>query len=143
MISVTNMTMEDFKSIEPILTTDFDDFWNPETLKSELLNKDYSCFVAKNNIGEILGFANIWNTVDDIHITNIVVRKISRKQGIGTLLLKKLIEISNKPLTLEVKHTNIPAIKFYSKHGFKNVGIRKSYYDNTHDAIIMTRERYK
>ena len=39
---------------------------------------------------------------------------------------------------LEVNATNIPAQKLYEKFGFKVVGLRKKYYNNKDDAIIMT-----
>ncbi|MCL2354566.1 MAG: ribosomal protein S18-alanine N-acetyltransferase [Oscillospiraceae bacterium] len=123
MINISTMTLDDLKLIEPILNTAFDEFWKPESLKSELLNKNSKCIVAKNNSNEILGFASIWKSVDDIHITNIVVRKDLRKQGIGSILLEKLIEISKTSgitsLTLEVNHTNTPAIELYTKARFQ------------------------
>ena len=90
--------------------------------------------------GEIVGFAGIWYSVDDAHITNIVVRKSYRNKGIGSLLLEKLIELA-KPktsLTLEVNTKNEIAQKLYLKYGFKNLGIRKKYYDGIEDAYIMT-----
>ena len=107
MISISNMTINDFELIKNILHTDFDDFWKPETFKSELLNENSKYIVAKRD-GEILGFAGIWKSVDDVHITNIAVRKDSRNQGIATLLLEKLIEISKDynyftSITLEVR----------------------------------------
>ena len=40
--------------------------------------------------------------------------------------------------TLEVRAGNVPAISLYEKHGFKQDGIRKGYYqDNNEDAILM------
>lgn len=140
-LKISNMTISDFEIISPILLTDFDDFWSPEILKSELSNKDSYYIVAKVNT-EIVGFAGIWKSVDDIHITNIVVKKSFRKNGIGSLLLQKLISVTNKlgykELTLEVNSSNLPAKKLYLKFGFKELGIRKKYYNNTDDAIIMT-----
>ena len=44
-----------------------------------------------------------------------------------------------KTFTLEVNVENTPAIKLYEKFGFKNLGIRKKYYNNTTDAYIMTK----
>ena len=38
---------------------------------------------------------------------------------------------------MEVKNINIPAMKLYEKNGFKSIGIRKKYYNNTYDANIM------
>lgn len=133
------MNLVDFQEIEPIYNLEFDDFWKPQNLKSELQNVSSKYIVAKEN-GEIVGFAGIWYSVDDAHITNIVVRKSYRNKGIGSLLLEKLIELA-KPktsLTLEVNTKNEIAQKLYLKYGFKNLGIRKKYYDSIEDAYIMT-----
>lgn len=44
-------------------------------------------------------------------------------------------------MSLEVRVSNESAIKLYEKFGFKNVGIRKNYYqDNFEDAYLMVRE---
>lgn len=91
------------------------------------------------------GFGGIWKSVDDIHITNIVVHKNLRNQNIGSIILSNLIEIAKKSkdknsLTLEVNTNNIPAQRLYEKFGFKKVGIRKKYYNNTDDALILTKE---
>lgn len=140
-VKISNMTISDFETILPILSSDFDDFWSSDTLRNELNNSNSHYIVAKQN-ENIVGFAGIWKSVDDIHITNIVVKKDFRKNGIGSLLLQKLILLTKsleyKQLTLEVNSSNIPAIQLYSKFGFKNLGIRKKYYNNTDDAIIMT-----
>lgn len=140
-IKISNMTISDFEIILPILLSDFDDFWSSDTLKTELNNTNSYYIVAKQN-ENIVGFAGIWKSVDDIHITNIIVRKDFRKNGIGSLLLQKLILLTKsfgyKQLTLEVNSSNVPAIQLYLKFGFKNLGIRKKYYNNTNDAIIMT-----
>lgn len=135
------MTLSHFKTIEPILLSEFDDFWNTSTLKQELENTNSHYFVAiKNNT--ILGFAGIWKAVDEYHITDIVVRKDYRMQGIGSKLLEKLIEISKlekvTSITLEVNENNLYARKLYDKYGFQTLGIRKKYYNQTDDAIIMT-----
>lgn len=141
-IKISAMTLPDLDSISDILTCEFDDFWNYNLFKSELENKNSMYIVAKLN-NQIVGFAGIWFSVDDIHITNIVVKKNCRNQKIGSLMLNNLIELcenrTQKSITLEVNSNNIPAQKFYQKFGFKNVGIRKKYYNNTEDAIIMTK----
>lgn len=133
------MNLGDFQEIEPIYNLEFDDFWKPQNLKSELQNVSSKYIVAKEN-GEIVGFAGIWYSVDDAHITNIVVRKNYRNKGIGSLLLEKLIELAKTKtsLTLEVNTKNEIAQKLYLKYGFKNLGIRKKYYDGIEDAYIMT-----
>lgn len=142
-IIVSIMTLSDLDSISNILTYEFDDFWNYSVFKSELENENSKYVVAKLN-NEIIGFGGIWFSVDDIHITNIVVKKIYRNQKIGSLILNTLIDMCKnkvqKSITLEVNSNNIPAQKLYQKFGFKTAGIRKKYYNNTEDAIIMTKD---
>ena len=141
-IKISKMNVSDLELIKDFLISDFDDFWSYNVFKSELLNPSSEYIVAKLN-DDIAGFGGIWTSVDDIHITNIVVHKNLRNQNIGSIILSNLIEIAKKSkdknsLTLEVNTNNIPAQKLYEKFGFKKVGIRKKYYNNTDDAIIMT-----
>ena len=104
--SILPMTIEHFNAIESILESEFDSFWKPSVLKKELENTSSQYFVAiKNN--NIAGFGGIWKAVDDCHITDIVVRKDSRKLGIGSIILEKLIQVAKEEnvnsLTLEKK----------------------------------------
>lgn len=138
--NISKMTLSDLESISSVLLCDFDAFWNYNILKSELENP-YSEYIVLKKENEILGFAGILDTLDQMEITNIVVRKDMRNKGIGNILLNKLIELSkeNKKNTifLEVNSNNSVAIKLYEKNGFKKVGLRKRYYNNTYDAILM------
>ena len=142
-LEIYNMTDYDLSLIKDILIDDFDDFWTYDVLQEELNNPNSEYFVAKleNNI---LGFAGIWKAVDDVHITDIVVKKSNRQTGIGSKLLEKLIQTAKSQnfnsITLEVNEHNQPAINLYLKYGFKNVGFRKKYYNNKGNAIIMTKE---
>lgn len=142
-LEIYNMTDYDLSLIKDILIDDFDDFWTYDVLQEELNNPNSEYFVAKleNNI---LGFAGIWKAVDDVHITDIVVKKSNRQTGIGSKLLEKLIQTAKSQnfnsITLEVNELNLPAINLYLKYGFKNVGFRKKYYNNKDNAIIMTKE---
>ncbi len=138
MIKVLNMTIHDLDKIKDILITDFDDFWSYTTLKSEIENPLCQYIVAKKG-NVIVGFAGIIDTYDQMEITNIVVKKEERNKGIGDILLKELIKLSKKrnALYLEVNENNITAIKLYEKNGFKKCGLRKKYYKQTEDAILM------
>ena len=142
-LEIYNMTDYDLSLIKDILIDDFDDFWTYDVLQEELNNPNSEYFVAKleNNI---LGFAGIWKAVDDVHITDIVVKKSNRQTGIGSKLLEKLIQTAKSQnfnsITLEVNEHNLPAINLYLKYGFKNAGFRKKYYNNKDNAIIMTKE---
>ena len=142
MIEVYKMSLNDLENIKEILISDFDDFWNYSTFKEELSNANSYYLVAKSD-NEILGFAGIKTVLDEADIMNIVVKKSKRKLGIGSLLLKNIIDLCKKlnisTLFLEVNEKNTPAISLYKKFGFKNVGFRKNYYKEN-NAIVMKKE---
>jgi len=137
----SKMTLSDLKEIEDILYTDFDEFWNLQIFKQELANNNSYYIVARLD-NEIVGFGGIWQAIDIMHVTNIVTKKNKRNQKIGSKILEELIKISKKKqaisITLEVNEKNIPAIRLYEKYNFKKVGLRKKYYNNIDNAIIMT-----
>lgn len=143
MVKIEEMTLQDFEKIKDILQIEFDDFWKPSILKSELENELSKYIVAKID-GKIVGFSGIIILPDDVEITNIVTKKTERKKGIGKLLLDKLIEMAKQTgkecISLEVNEKNIPAITLYKMAGFSEVGIRKKYYNGIDNAIIMTKK---
>ena len=130
------------EDIKDILIDEFDDFWRPSILESELKSENSKYIVAKEN-GEIVGFAGLWFSPIDAEITNIVTKKTERKRGIGTLLLGKLIEMAKEEkkdnISLEVNENNVAAGILYESAGFEVVGIRKNYYNGKDNAIIMTK----
>lgn len=140
-LELYNMTISDLNLISDTLFDKFDDFWTYNVFKSELENPNSMYIVAKFD-DEIVGFAGIWKAYDDVHITNIVTRKDIRNQGIGSKLLEELINLAKKTnfktLTLEVNENNNSAIHLYEKFGFSTVGVRKKYYNNIDNAIIMS-----
>ena len=141
-MEIFTMTLEDLEQMKDILYSDFDNFWSYNVLKQELENKNTTYIVAKEN-DEIIGFAGLSTCLDEATLNNIVVKKSYRNRGIGGELLESLIELCSElrmhTFTLEVDTENEPAIHLYEKFGFKNLGIRKKYYNNSRDAFIMTK----
>lgn len=139
--TITDMTVQDLESIKDILQSDFDDFWTFSIFKSELENENSKYIIAKYD-DEIVGFVGIWQSLDTIHITNIVTKKSKRNLGIASSLLRHAIDLAIQKqatsITLEVNAKNIPAINLYKKFNFQEVGCRKRYYNGTDDALIMT-----
>lgn len=142
-IIVDYMTLDDFEIIKDRLQEEFDEFWTPGVLFSELKNENTKYIVLKEN-NNILGFAGIWITPDTVELNNIVIKKDLRGKGYSKVLLEKLIEISKETFreifTLEVSEENVVAINLYKKYGFENVGLRKKYYKGKYDAILMSKK---
>ena len=136
------MTNEDLENIKDILQTEFDEFWTYEILQQELLSNNSKYIVAKSLDNIIVGFAGIKIILDTAELMNIVTKKSFRENGIGKLMLEYLINMCKngkiKTLNLEVNSQNTIAINLYKKYNFKEVGLRKKYYNNTYDAILMS-----
>lgn len=139
-IELSKMTMCDFSEIKDTLIYDFDDFWNISTFTEELSSPNSYYLVAKID-NEIVGFVGIKIILDEADIMNIVTKKNKRNLGIASYMLKELIYIAKeknlKRLTLEVNENNLLAIHLYENFNFEKIAIRKNYYNNTENAIIM------
>ena len=89
-------------------------------------------------LNEIMGFINYDLIYDRIEINYIYVIEQFRNKGIAGELVK-YIDKNIKNITLEVKESNIQAINFYLKMGFKKVSLRENYYKNE-NGILMIKE---
>ena len=90
---------------------------------------------------EVLGYINLWIDEDKSQINSLVIFKQFRNKGYGFELLnfifKKMKEQGVNEMTLEVRPSNLEALKLYEKAGFKQAAIRKAYYNNGEDAFLM------
>ncbi len=90
---------------------------------------------------ELVGYGGLLYVEQDAHVTNVAVHPLWRSRGIATELLLDLAWEAHRrgcaAMTLEVRHTNMSAQKLYARFGFVPVGVRKKYYENRDDAIVM------
>lgn len=138
---IYEMTKKDLNEIKDYLASDFDEFWDYDTLESELSSPFSHYFIAKYN-NQIVAFSGIKFILDEAELMNIVTKKSERHNKIATNLLNYLInfcKLNKKNLiNLEVNAKNTIAINFYKKYNFKQIGLRRNYYNATDDAILMT-----
>ncbi|PHX94178.1 MAG: ribosomal-protein-alanine N-acetyltransferase [Acidimicrobium sp.] len=90
---------------------------------------------------ELVGYGGLLYVENDAHVTNLAVHPMWRSRGIATELLLDLAWEANRrgceAMTLEVRHTNVGAQQLYRRFGFVPAGMRKKYYENRDDAIVM------
>ena len=121
------------------------DPWSPASFRQELANP-LSVFLAatETSTGRIVGYGGVWLMYDAGNITNIAVHPDFRRMGIGTALLCRLLQVCREramnSMTLEVRKGNHGAIALYESFGFQICGLRKRYYQDREDALIMTLE---
>ncbi|MGN0771088.1 MAG: ribosomal protein S18-alanine N-acetyltransferase [Christensenellales bacterium] len=94
--------------------------------------------------GEVVGYYSFYTVIDEADVNNIAVDAKWQQQGIGSALMKDLLQECLQrdinAVTLEVGAGNTAAKNLYAKFGFVSEGVRKNYYNNTEDAIIMWRK---
>ena len=115
-------------------------FISKEYISNELSNNPFGkVLVLKED--KIIGYIYYSDIYERAEINQFEIEDIHRNCGKGDLLLKYLINLVKKDITLEVKEDNAPAIKVYLKNGFVKTAIRKGYYNGV-DGILMER-KYK
>ncbi|UQF81832.1 MAG: ribosomal protein S18-alanine N-acetyltransferase [Mogibacterium diversum] len=119
--------------------------WSKEALSYDILENDNAFVIVAEYEGEFAGYADIWTVLDEADLNSIAVRVDFRRKGIGDAIMLAMTEMlpanGVATINLEVRVSNMPAIKLYKKYGFKECGVRPGYYlDNGEDALIMKRE---
>lgn len=116
-------------------------FYNRAQLEEIYGNNNYKMILAFDN-EKIIGYIIAYDSYDTMEIMKIAVIRERRKESIGNRLFEKLLEETNLNIMLEVRESNISAIKFYEQNCMKKIAVRKNYYtDNGENACIMLLER--
>ena len=115
--------------------------WTAELLLLDICASEQNLYYVME-IGErIIGFAGINVVLDEAHIRKICIAPDMRNNGYGSLFLRELEKQARgrgaEGLTLEVRSSNKAAIAMYEHYGFRQEGLRRKYYDNKEDALIM------
>lgn len=140
-MNITFMTEQDIASVYQIECEVFSKPWSKASFLESIENKKNIYLVAKED-EEIIGYCGLWGIIDEGHITNVAVKKSCQGKGIGKEMLKKLLEFGRGKglvaFTLEVRVSNMSAIRLYHSLGFLDAGIRRNFYeDPIEDGLIM------
>ena len=142
-ISIRRASVHDTQKIYRIEKECFSTPWSENSIFSAINNSNTYFIVAQESCENIIGYTGIYFVCRESYMYNIAVKKRFQQLGIGTKLIKCLknfcIEKCMEFLSLEVRESNISAIKFYEKMNFKIMGLRKNFYSlPKEDALIMT-----
>jgi ribosomal-protein-alanine N-acetyltransferase len=136
------MNAADINDIMAIERRVYDYPWT-EGIFRDCLRIGYCCWMCEENYS-IAGYAIMSIGAGESHILNICIRPESRQRGLGSSLLRHLLDLARQEgaeiTVLEVRASNRVALKLYQDLGFNEVGMRKSYYPavgGTEDAIIL------
>jgi len=142
-VSIFPLTFEDISKVVAIENQCFScEAWSIEAFK-EALNSELNYFICAKTKNEVIGFAGMYFILDEGYVYNIAVDEEFQGRGVATQMLNHLLTHSKrlnlKFVSLEVRKSNVTAIKLYKKCGFKECGLRNGFYDSPkEDALIMT-----
>ena len=143
-VELRRLELRDLNAIEEIERSSYPTPWSRSMFASELAKPSSLCLGAFEQ-ERLIGYLIISRYVDAWHVMNVAVRPEQRRQGIASLLLNRLFELTaddgRRGYTLEVRVSNRHAIQLYERLGFEGRGIRRGYYtDNREDALIMWKD---
>ena len=141
-LRIRRMKVEDLDQVMEIERASFPTPWSRGSFEVEITRNPNAFYIVAELEGKVIGFAWMWVTAGEGHITNIAVHPKFRRCGLGELLVVSLIErcIAEraKGVILEVREHNLAAQELYRKCGFVQVGKRKHYYlDTGEDALVL------
>ena len=137
---VRRCTSCDIESVHKIEEKSFSDPLKKETMAKDLERESYFCYALFEE--EIISFISFEKVFDEGQIISVATDPDFKGKGYAKKLFNEVLNSAKEKgisfFTLEVRSNNENAIALYKSLGFKEVGVRKNYYQNpTCDARLM------
>ena len=143
---IRNMTEADLDAVLAIEQVCFPRGWSCTHFQAELASERATCVVAEQD-GLVAGYLCLTVLLDEAEILNVAVDPARQRGGIGNCLLQyacdEALRRGGVVLRLEVRATSSPAIALYQRWGFRQTGLRKGYYEDRIDAVLMDKPLIK
>lgn len=141
-IQIMQMQESDLDAVTAIEQESFSDPWKKIMFATELKELGFSIPLVIKDGDIVIGYAIIWQVIDEMHLGNFAVKPDYRRKHIGSKLLQYIIDTAQKnkviKITLEVRQSNIAAIELYHRFGFKEIAIRRNFYTKpVEDGFVM------
>jgi ribosomal-protein-alanine N-acetyltransferase len=136
------MTGADLDAVMAIEQRAYEFPWTRGIL-SDCLRVGYCCWCYAN-AREICGYGVMSVAVGEAHILNLTVSPEVRRQGVGSILMRHFLQLARRhdaeAVMLEVRPSNLGAIRLYQQFGFNEIGVRRDYYpaqQGREDALLL------
>jgi ribosomal-protein-alanine N-acetyltransferase len=121
----------------------FSDPWPEAFFVSELFAPARFQRILVDPAGNLVAYLfTAWQYLD-LHILKVATLPRHRRRGFGRMLMHiaedHALERAGESLTLEVRSANIAAISLYETLGYRHAGVRRGYYQDGKDAMVMTK----
>lgn len=139
-LAFEKMTEGHLTEILAIEQTSFSDPWSEVMFRQELAEDSGKIALVLRLDSQIIGYGIGWMVLDEFHLGNLAVKPLLKGRGYGSMILRRMIEAVKekgcRTATLEVRASNTAAIKLYRKFNFKEIALRRKYYQDE-DALVM------
>jgi ribosomal-protein-alanine N-acetyltransferase len=120
----------------------FPEPWSRAMLLDEITNTETRRYTVAVEGKRIVGYLGVMFVMDELHVNTLGTLPGEEGRGIATSLVNDAWGVARERgilrATLEVAVSNTRAQSLYFRFGFKPVGVRKNYYERTHeDALIL------
>ncbi len=123
---------------------EFNDCWSQSQIISGF-NNNLHAFGIVSDSGELCAFITIDIGADFCDIEDVVVHPHFRRRGLAQRLVNFAVKFAftngAQKAFLEVRENNASAISLYKKCGFNQLSMRKKYYADGENAIVMVKEK--
>ena len=134
-------SVEDRAAILALEAASFSNPWTTETFDAMMQSRVTQLWVVRD-AGTIVAFCAcyVFGT-EQLDINTVAVAASRRRQGIARALLQRVLtETGARSATLDVRRSNLAAIRLYEGLGFTITDTRPQYYENPkEDALILWR----
>ena len=136
---------QDLEDVAALEAASFTNPWTREMLERELATSLVARVYVLRTAGKVTAFCSCWIVSDELHINTLAVDPEFRRQGLATLLMRQLLNVAQAEgatrALLEVRRSNVPAIRLYESLGFSVADVRRAYYTQPEeDALILARQ---
>lgn len=114
-----------------------------EGIFRDCLRVGYCCWCYEVD-GDLHGYGVMSVAAGESHILNLTVDPEMQRRGVGTRMMKHFVQLARRhnadTVMLEVRPSNVGAIRLYEKLGFNEIGVRRNYYpapDGREDALLL------
>lgn len=143
-LTIAPATLADLDAIDALAQAAFARPWPRQAYADELGRPHARVDLARLGARPV-GYAITWTIVDEVDLLEIATAPDVRRRGVGHALLAALCARADRgdvrQVTLEVRAGNAAARGLYERHGFAVVTVRRAYYADGEDAIVMMRPR--
>ncbi|UKA61852.1 ribosomal protein S18-alanine N-acetyltransferase [Arthrobacter sp. FW306-04-A] len=141
-VTLRDMTADDVTAVEVLERRLFPvDAWPMQMFFDELAQVDTRRYVVAEAGGQIVAYAGLMCIEPIADVQTIAVVPEFEGRGIGSAILTELIEEARgrgaTEVLLEVRADNPRAQALYVRFGFEQIHVRRRYYRDGTDALIM------